>query len=412
MMESTSESIAIWLKKVCGSENSAKTYLPKIKRFFDHVGTQGDELVARWKKLKYDLRLREEFLDKWTDKIESYIYFNFQDYTSGSRMQELAVIVSFFKNCCARGIPVSPKWEKHTFVKYHNRDIKREEIKRILEHSSKRDKAFFLMLTESGLRPETLVQLRYKHIKEDFEANRTPMKIDLPSELLKGRVEHRWNFIGEDGFKVLKEYLKPRLPLKHEDLVFIPRRKDAPNTLLTRNTFSVIFSNLALKLGIAERTEKGKPKTIRLYCLRKYFMNNARYEGFDHTFKEFWMGHKTTQTHYVSRDIERHRKEYAQAYRNLRIYRDETEQSVKMLKNLLAEKDKELSELRKKLKAIEPFVEFAEGNPEALQILLNKSAPQEKKRLLRWMTRVSRDRHVREPHKAITREHRKWLIRE
>jgi len=344
-METISESITLWIKKVCGSKNSAKTYRPKIQRFFKHVRIEADELVAEWKNVKYDLRLREKFLDEWTDKIENYIYFNFQDYTSGSRMQELAVIVSFFKNSCARGIPVSPKWAKHTFVKYHNRDIKREEIRRILEHSSKRDKAFFLMLAESGLRPETLVQLRYKHVKEDFEASRTPMKIDLPSELLKDRVEHRWSFIGEDGFDALEDYLKPRLPLRHDDLIFTPRRKDAPNRLLTRNTFSVIFSNLALKLGIAEKVEKGKPKQIRLYCLRKYFMNSAKYEGFDHTFKEFWMGHKTTQTHYISRDIERHREEYEKAYPNLRIHK-KTPIELEVIKRKLETTERELKSLK------------------------------------------------------------------
>ena len=47
-------------------------------------------------------------------------------------------------------------------------------------------------------------------------------------------------------------------------------------------------------------------------------MNNIRC---DTAFREFWMGHKTTQTHYVSRDVERHREEYGKAYENLRIYK-------------------------------------------------------------------------------------------
>jgi hypothetical protein len=39
------------------------------------------------------------------------------------------------------------------------------------------------MMAESGLRPRTLVQLRYKHIKADFEAGRVPMKIEVPAML-------------------------------------------------------------------------------------------------------------------------------------------------------------------------------------------------------------------------------------
>lgn len=336
-----SDFITLWLKKVCGSENSRKMYKPKIEKFFKHVEVTPDELVAEWKKVKYDYKLREQFIDEWTDKIETYIYTNFENYTPCSRMQELAVITSFFKNCCSRGIPVEPKREKHTFVKYHNRDIKRKEIVRIIDHASPRDKAFFLMMAESGLRPYTMIQLRYKHIKQDFEVNRVPMMIDLPSELLKDRVDHRWTFIGEDGFNMLKKYLKPRLPLKNEDLIFQPRRiekdkeKDTSlKTSVTRNTFSVIFSNLAMKLEMTEIEEEKKPKKLRLYCLRKYFMNNCRC---DTAFREFWMGHKTTQTHYVSRDIERHREEYRRAYQSLKVFRPETELDFEELKEQIRE---------------------------------------------------------------------------
>jgi len=350
------ESITLFLKKVCGSEETVKGYKLKLERFFRHYGVNPDEVVAEWMQVKYDLRQREKYIDYWTDKIERYIYNNFEDYAPKSRLNEMTAIVSFFKNCCARGIPVEPKREKHTFVKYHNRDIKREEIKRILEHSSERDKAFFLMMAESGLRPHTLAQLRYKHVKLDFEANRVPMMIDLPSELLKDRVEHRWTFIGREGVKALRTYLKKKLPLKNEDLIFTPRRKDAPRKLLTRSTYSMIFSNLVVKLGIVERTNGRKPKPIRLYCLRKYFMNNCRYDGFDHTFKEFWMGHKTTQTHYISRDIERHREEYAKAYENLRVYRDKEGPEISELRKRLRQLLEERADMQTKFSELKTMV--------------------------------------------------------
>ena len=191
--------------------------------------------------------------------------------------------------------------------------------------------------------------------------------IDLPSELLKDRVEHRWAFIGEDGFKTLRDYLKPRLlSIKNDDLIFLPRRSDY--STVSRDSFSGIFSKLVLKLGIAESTGHRKPKQIRLYCLRKYFMNNVRYEGFDHTFKEFWMGHKTTQTHYVSRNIERHREEYAKAYSNLRIY-EKTPIEMKALTQELEKTKGELETLRKQVKylsspeylrkTIQEYIKFA-----------------------------------------------------
>jgi len=340
------------LNKRCGSRTSHATYLSKIKGFFQHVGTEPDALIDQWKhKIRYDAALKERFIDEWTERIETYIYGSkFEGYASLTRLQVLATIKSFFKS---HRIPVNPEIPKHCYVKYHNRSIARGEISRILEHAKLREKVFFLMMMESGLRPNTLAQLRYKHIKTDFEASRVPMMIELPSELLKDRVEARWTFIGEDSFKILKEYLRPRFPLKPESPVFKAERK-LKHESVSPHTFSNIFSKIALKLGIAERSEKGKPRKIRLYCLRKYFRNNLRA---DRDYMEFWMAHKTTQSHYISRDIERHRQEYAAAYPNLRIYQSTTPDTVlKLREELEASYQQQLEQRDQKIQHLETAI--------------------------------------------------------
>ena len=349
-------SVEIWLRKSCGSKGTAKHYRNDIERFFKYAGVKPDDLVAEWKRVKYDYREREQFIDEWTEKIEEYIYSeDLESYTPSTRMFKLAVIVSFFKH---NRIPVEPEKQKHVYVKFHNRDIAREEVRRILNHVNLRDRTFFLMMLESGLRPITLVQLRYKHIKRDFEANRVPMMIELPSELLKDRVSARWTFIGQDAFQSLKEHLKPRMPLKNEDVIFQPERKDATKPHPSPAAFSRKFSNVALKLGIAEKEEYKKPKKIRLYCLRKWFNNNCRYDGFDSAYKEFWIGHQTTQTAYIARDPQRHREEYSKAYPNLRIYKPTESETTQELRKRLEERDKELTELREDVKRMQPLLEF------------------------------------------------------
>jgi len=333
---SANNSIQFWLNKRCGSRTSHATYLSKIKGFFQHVGTEPDALIDQWKhKIRYDAALKERFIDEWTERIETYIYSSkFEGYASLTRLQILATIKSFFKS---HRMLVNPEIPKHCYVKYHNRSINREEISRILEHANLRETVFFLMMAESGLRPNTLAHLQYKHIKTDFKANKVPMMIELPSELLKDRVEARWTFIGQDAFQKLREYLKPRLPLQNDDPVFKAERK-LKHESVSPHTFSNIFSRIALKLGIAEHSEKGKPRKIRLYCLRKFFRNNLRA---DRDYMEFWMAHKTTQSHYISRDVERHREEYAKAYENLRIYKSEEPQTIRKLK----EENEELKEI-------------------------------------------------------------------
>ena len=349
---SENNAIDIWIKKASGSENTERIYRRYISEFFEYAHIAPDELISQWKDAKYDFRAREKFVDEWTEKIESFIYCGFEHFAPNSRMQVLTAIASFFKH---HRIEVCPEREKHIFVKHHNRDLKREEIKRILQHANIRDRTFFLMMLESGLRPNTLVQLRWKHIKEDFSANRVPMKIDLPSELLKDRVEPRWTFIGTDAFRSLKEYLKPRMPLHNEDSIFLAERKDSRVPHVSPEAFSQKFSKIALKLRIAEREERSKPKKIRLYCLRKYFMNNIRC---DTAYREWWMGHRTTQTHYVSRDVERHREEYTRAYENLRIYKTETPQRITDLTKQIEALQHENRELKNSMQKIQPLIAF------------------------------------------------------
>ena len=341
-------------------------YTQTISQFFEQVKMQPDHLVVKWKKAKYDsdAKVKEQFLDEWTEKIEAYILQQCEHYAPYTRMQAQAIIKSYF---VSNKIPVCPDPpEKHPHMKWSNRAIKREEIRRILEHANLRNRTFFLMMAESGLRPLTLVQLRWNHIKGDFEANRVPMMIDLPAELLKDRVGHRWTFIGEDGFKTLREYLKPRLPLENEDLIFQPERSGMKHGFVSPTNFTNRFSDITMRLGITEKTEYKKPKKIRLYCLRKYWRNNLRA---DRDFMEWWMGHKTTQTDYIDPDVERHRQEYAEGYPNLRIYK----QPINDMRRQLEQKDMELAQLREGMKKMQPLIEFVNGfrSPEALLQFLN-----------------------------------------
>ncbi len=333
-------SVVFWLNKACGSETTRREYENRIKPFFKFANVNPDTLVSEFESIE-TYGAEKRFLRQWTKKIEAYVY-GLEGLVPTTLMQELTIVVSFFKH---HGINVNPSRKRHVYVTYHNRDIKKEEIQRIVERASIRDRAFFLMMAESGLRPYTLVQLRYKHIKKDFEAHRMPMLIDLPSKLLKDRVGARWTFIGEDALKALESYLDTRGKLGDEDLVFAPERSDQKLAFVSPTSFTKKFSTIAMKLGITERTEKGKPADIRLYCLRKYFMNNIKC---DTAFREFWLGHKTTQTHYVSRDIERHREEYAEAYENLRIYKVEVREDVQKLR----------AEYEEKIAALQDKVDF------------------------------------------------------
>jgi len=315
--------VNVWLDKVCYSDQTRRTYVQAIERFqhfAEQYGLNVEALKEAYRNAKYQgEREKEKFIDNLQDIVERYLSWLKKIGMPPIRLKhDMSVISSYLKKGC--GIrEVEVPIPRRVFVKYHNRDITKEEIRKILEHSSLRDKAFFIIMVESGLRPNTILQLKYKHIKEDFERGIVPMRILLPSEILKDRISSRFTFIGEDGFRILKEYLSTRMPLRDEDYLFVPEKPGkAKGETIGVTAMSQKFNKLVLKLRLDTPTEHRKPKSLRLYCLRKYFWNNMQC---DTSFKSFWFCHSTIDDHYISTmDVERHRQEYMKGYPSLRIY--------------------------------------------------------------------------------------------
>jgi hypothetical protein len=344
--------VEIWLTKVCGPRSRA-TYEKEIRNF--SIFAKGN-FSLDLNKLKDDFRTakyageveKEKFLDRMHDIVEVYnCHVKGLKFSSMHEALILSVIRSYLvKGCGMKDVEVS--LPKHVFVTYHNRDLKREDIRKILEYASDlRDKVFFLMQAESGMRPQTQVELIYGNIKEDFEANRVPMKIELPSLILKDNPLPRFTFIGEDCFRLLKDYLGSRGKLADNEPLFAARRpKSLKGEGLHMEMFSNIFGRLAVKAGLLPPFEKGQkkvPRPIRLYGLRKYFNNNMRT---DRSYIEHWMGHTDAKQHYVSNDVEEHRTRYLEGYEALRVFQETDTQKV------IREQAKQISELRKEVETL------------------------------------------------------------
>lgn len=350
------KTVDLWIKKASGSEVTTRVYLNKFQKFLVKYDINPDEVIAKWKEVRYDWKERQKFLDFWSELIEEY-FTTLEEFSPLGKRASITPILSFFQH---HKIKLDLEINNKVFVKYKTRDISKEEIRRILSHVGIREKAFYLMMLESGLRPRTLVKLRYANIKEDFENSRVPMKIDVPAQIAKDRVGNRFSFVGTDAFDALKEYLSSRLPLDDNDLLFVSRKGELKNSYLSPETFSKIFSNVVLKLNLEKRREAGKPKSLRMYTLRKYFRNNINVEF---GYREFWLGHKFgTDEHYITRNIEKHREIYQQAYKNVRIYADQNlaiedlRQKYEDSKRKIEKLAKQIEDQQKVIKMLDPRI--------------------------------------------------------
>lgn len=341
-----------WLQSVCESDKTLESYSDQIKAFAEFCRARGlnfESVVEDWRRAK---RLgeaeKEDFLDRWQDVVRAFhTHIKRRGLAPLTVKNFMATVRSFFKYW---DIPLKVELPKRACVVYHNRDLTRDEIRQILTFASPRDRVIWLVMAESGMRAETAVNLRYWQIKEDFEAKRIPMRIILPSSSLKDHVGDRFTFIGEDGFRELSEYLKRRLPLKDDDYVFASEKAGkVKGEQFSVASLSVKFNRIVQKLGL-DRSRGGKPKSVRMHALRKYFRNNIRA---DSSYVRFWMGHSLgVDAHYITRDVERHRQEYAKGYPYLRIF-EPSPISLMEIHQILREKDMELKALKQRLERLE-----------------------------------------------------------
>lgn len=350
--------IELWLSKKCESLQTRDGYQWAWKKFEDfckNLGYNPREIVSEYRKVKASTRNREQKIEKFKDElrdiIESYrSYLKTRNMTPLTVKNYLSVLQSFLRSS---EIPIEIELPKRAFVKYHNRDLTKEDIRSIIEHvHSIRDKLFFVMMGESGMRPDTLCKLQYKHIKHDFENNIVPMKVELPSEILKYKVSDRFTFVGEDSIKILREYLKVFLPMHDEDYIFRARRRGRGQEDLegqsTPVAFSTSFNRAVQKLKLDVSLGKGKPKPLHLYNLRKYFRNNLK--NVDSGYINFWMGHSdNADMHYVAEGVEEHRRRYSGGYSTLRILEPTESDTLRTMEKSLADSYKTIGELKNEL---------------------------------------------------------------
>jgi integrase len=387
-MENLSSRVTDWLNARCESDKSRSSYIYGWRNFESFCllrGKDPNKLVDEFRALKYEGEVKKEvFLDDWQDLLRAFTGWLKPRMASLSHKQCLSAIKSFMRFW---KIPLDVDLPRHPFVTYHNRDIKKEEVKLILNNATPRDRVIYLVLAESGMRSDTAVNLKYWQLKEDFEAKRVPMKILLPSSSLKDHVGDRWTFIGEDGFRELSDYLKRRLPLKDEDYIFLSEKQGlVKGGQFSAASLSVKFNRIVQKLGIDKSLgQAGKPKRIRLHGLRKYFRNN---HGADSSFVNFWMGHSLgVDAHYISRDSEEHRKRYTEGYKALRIFEPNPEslieiiQQVKQKDRQINEQAKQLNEMKGQIEALSNIFKLLNKLPAIRQMMTEEATEPVKKEL-------------------------------
>jgi len=376
--------IETWLDNVSishsNSHSTRRGYKFHFQLFCNFIGKTPKQILE-----DYENSTDRQFKRKYAQCVRAFASAQFQRESAPNTINlTIAIVKSFFKyNDLPLGhVPIAQRR-----VLYHNRDITKDEVNLILDASSPREKAFYTIMAQSGLRPLTTCSLKFKHIKKDFEKNLLPCKIEIPQEIAKGKHHSYFTFIGEEAVKYLRAYLNTTPTIKDEDYLF---QKQGTIKKTDPKSFAGLFRRTIEKLkakGLMEvkQKKKGKPRDIRLYNLRKFFRKHANQAGFE--FVQFWMGHKVkagVDDHYRPKDPEFHRQ----------LYKEKAMPFLRLEKHTPTETEKTIAEFEERNKVLQSqmatLVIENKGYAETLQQLQTQY-----QELLRMMNEM-RDTHQKQ----------------
>jgi len=357
--------IKAWIDNVAyshsKSENTEREYRFNLNRFCEFVGKTPEQILE-----EYEVSTDREFRRKYARYVRALIsQLMNKGYSPSTVVNSATTVKSFFKY---NDLPLGHVPVGRRRVVFHNRDITAEEIAEILKVSRPRDRAFYCMMAQSGLRPDTLCKLKLKHIEEiQNVVQGKSCYIEVPEDISKGAFGAYFTFMGEESVKYLRAYLLKKPNIGPEDYLFTSHGSDKQ---LNTKSISGIFVRSLEKLKAAgkidfEQMQTGKPRNVRLYNLRKFFRKQAGHAGIEYV--NFWMGHKTdykakhipaSDVHYFSReDVEVQRQLYEEeAMPHLRLETPTpTKQDV-----IIRQQWEEIKELRERVEGIQHITDFIE----------------------------------------------------
>lgn len=116
-------------------------------------------------------------------------------------------------------------------------------INKITHRAPIREKAFFTIMRQSGLKAKTIARLRLKNL----EARKTiPRKIDVSHELNQNKTKKLPHFIGQEANRYIKQYSATRNDLTRDSLLFAPKNNE--NKEISPKNVSRTFREILDKL--------------------------------------------------------------------------------------------------------------------------------------------------------------------
>lgn len=327
------ESVKTWIDFLdqtgSGSENTKIGYLYRFGNLCEDLGLNPDEILE---KARADQAGFEKDIAKWySKKLKAVQAKSKKQFTRSNVFHTWMVLKSFLRH---NGIALKTK------VKAPRPEIRsavsKETLRKILDYSSVKLRAYIMVARDSGLAPADILELRYRDIKEEFEKGVVPCAIVKRREKTKVALH---TFLGIESVKALKTYLATK-DMKDDAFIFTTYR-NKPKGLEYKSLQDQF-----------KRACKQAKSGAQLYDLRKYFMTNLRADEANEIMIKYWSGHSLgVENGYTNPDLEKSREVYKKHYSALSFESElakqvEVEKTTQRIEKLEQEKDELMTQLK------------------------------------------------------------------
>jgi site-specific recombinase XerD len=308
-----------FLRHLSGSYRSCLVYSVNVKQYAAWLGHKPDLIIQ-------DVKPIGAIPDPI--KVQNHCGF-LNDYLA--ELQDNDLKPTAVNNCIkavktfyhVNGIEVKLSERLTRKVAYKDRAPKPEEITKMLDKSATREAFIIAALATGGFREGTFCRLKYRHVKEDLEANKIPIHVHVEAEITKGKYHDYDTFLNAEASYLLKMYIDER---RRGSRYTPPEEITDDSPLLRSNhiahkaigvsekTLRKIVHTIAVEADVSKKLPNSWMYSVRTHSLRKYFRTQMSASKIDSEIIKYFMG-KTIDTYedVQSLGIETLRNLYASA---------------------------------------------------------------------------------------------------
>jgi site-specific recombinase XerD len=285
-----------FLRHCSGSQKSCLTYSVYTRKYANWLGYSPDLIIQ-------DVKPNGAIPDPL--KVQNHSGF-LNDYLA--ELQDAGLKPSAVSNAIkavktfyrVNGIKIELNEPLSRKTVYKDRAPKPEEISTMLDQAPTRESFIVAAIATGGFREGTFCRLKYRHVKEDFEANRIPIHIHVEAEITKGKYHDYDTFLNTEASQLLKLYIQDRKrgtravsPEELTDESPLVRNIHVANKILgvSEKTIRKICHGLAVNAKVAKKLPDSWMYSVRTHSLRKFFRTQMSAAKIDPEIVQYMMGH-------------------------------------------------------------------------------------------------------------------------